>query len=1470
MYLMLRVTSTAPDRSVDVVATVEPSHTVEALHQALAAYTGTRGRTALIRERTGEALDPTEPLSAVGLVSGEELLLGASSTAQRAKAADAMVVIEAVGGPAAGWSEKLGPGKYTLGRSFRGSDLEPGYRVIPDGTVSRSHVFVTVGGDLTVTLKENPDATNALLVDGVQPSGPIIIDESMELRLGDSVLACVPMAAAPPVRIDQLGQVAFHRTPLRPSRPKEVVLTPINKIPPKMEPPKFSWIGAAAPLIGGILMAVALKRPEFLLFTFLSPITGAAGYFENRKRSRETHAREVEAFEKRFEDREKAYATAYSQEDAIRMMASPDVADLRRRAERRDLTLWSRGRDIPEFLMLRAGLGPAEPHVTAAFSPEGDEDLIDRLEEQVGRYQAFDRVPVTVPLADLGVMGIHGTRLEATALAKALMVQAVCLHSPEDLVVAGAAAPETDLVNWLRWVPHTHATGSPLGGKHLATDRAGADELVRALLDVAEFRALGSGHGVDRRWPWILVVLDRMVEPDPHLVAQLLDRCPDAGISVLWLSDGADRIPPQCRVVAELADRAEAGAERLSTLWFTDPETPTEQFAADGADRTLPDTVARSLAPLRDASSATSTASIPRVVPLLMAHGIDEVTPGWIQQEWAVDRRAGGQPDGGYAVETVVGITADGPLKLDLVADGPHGLIGGTSGAGKSELIQALVAGLVAYQSPRDLSLMFIDFKGGSASEVFKDLPHISGRVTDLDESLALRAQVSLRAELRSRVSLFSELSMKDMADMRRLHPDKAPPSLVIVIDEFATLVKQLPDFVADIIDIAQRGRSYGVHLLLATQRPSSSVDDNILANTNLRISLRMLDRTESMSILNAPDAAEIPVPLKGRSIARMGPGQLVEFQSAYCSAPLALTNGLPPVAIEPLGLGAPGAVKPKKTADADQEGEAPRTQLDALVDAIATLNYRRVPQIWNDLLPEHFTLTAADAMREEGEEGAAEIAPGRLVLVGGADDPANQSQHACIADLESGGGLLVLGTGGSGKTTVLRTIAASSVLDDLRSGGGTLALFVLDFSSGELRSLAGLPQCQGVGTLDDLEATTRILETLADEVGRRRLGSAATDGDRSADSRPTDQPTILFLVDGYSNLVDTLQNTGEGQEQSSEEWLNAFNRIILDGRQLGVHTVLTADRGSSVRNAIYAAVTRRLVLRQMDVAETQSLGLPSTRSFPPGAGYLDGLRVQVATVAAPGQAEDEAMRAYVESMQSFTEESAVTPPALLEPPLPTFVHRPRSSVDQGLIGAVGVADISAEEVPFDLGKLDVLVTGPPMCGKSWALRSLAEQFEAGGQTVYAVGPEDSGLRQFSWKAAAWGSTDVASLIGTLKAEMQFPGKEAVLVLDDLDLMENPAFEAAVQGLGQNRSVHLLGATTSFGYSNNEVVKRVASARQVLYLQPGSSREVAERIGVMRLPVLRLGLEMPPGRGMFVRSRVPTVVQTYAPDDAAR
>jgi S-DNA-T family DNA segregation ATPase FtsK/SpoIIIE len=290
-------------------------------------------------------------------------------------------------------------------------------------------------------------------------------------------------------------------------------------------------------------------------------------------------------------------------------------------------------------------------------------------------------------------------------------------------------------------------------------------------------------------------------------------------------------------------------------------------------------------------SAASATTGIPRVVPLLDALDLPVPTGDVVARRWAAPRP--------YGLEATIGTGPDGPLTIDLVQQGPHTLIAGTSGAGKSELLQTLVLALAVQYPPERLNFLFIDYKGGAASADFRALPHNVGSVTDLDERLSLRALASLRAELRRRLALL-EGRAKDLAGMQRIAPDEAPPSLVIVVDEFATLVKEIPDFVSGIVDVAQRGRSLGIHLVLATQRPTGAVNDNILANTNLRIALRVLEAADSIAVVGAKDAAFIPVPLRGRAYARTGPGPLTAFQCAWSGAPYEADAQASPVVVRP------------------------------------------------------------------------------------------------------------------------------------------------------------------------------------------------------------------------------------------------------------------------------------------------------------------------------------------------------------------------------------------------------------------------------------------------------------------------------------------------------------------------------------------------------------------------------------------
>ena len=222
------------------------------------------------------------------------------------------------------------------------------------------------------------------------------------------------------------------------------------------------------------------------------------------------------------------------------------------------------------------------------------------------------------------------------------------------------------------------------------------------------------------------------------------------------------------------------------------------------------------------------------------------------------------------------------PFVLDIRQDGPHALVAGTTGAGKCEFLQAFIVGLATMHSPERVTFLLVDYKGGAAFKECVALPHTVGMVTDLDRNEVRRALTSLNAELHHRELLLQAADAKDLLEMERKGHPQTPPSLLIVVDEFAALAKEVPEFVDGVVDVALRGRSLGLHLVLATQRPAGVITGQIRANTNLRIALRMAADDESADVIGSPVAAAIERRLPGRAVARIGPKELVPFQSAY------------------------------------------------------------------------------------------------------------------------------------------------------------------------------------------------------------------------------------------------------------------------------------------------------------------------------------------------------------------------------------------------------------------------------------------------------------------------------------------------------------------------------------------------------------------------------------------------------------
>ncbi|SCD67761.1 DNA segregation ATPase FtsK/SpoIIIE, S-DNA-T family [Streptomyces sp. IgraMP-1] len=293
---------------------------------------------------------------------------------------------------------------------------------------------------------------------------------------------------------------------------------------------------------------------------------------------------------------------------------------------------------------------------------------------------------------------------------------------------------------------------------------------------------------------------------------------------------------------------------------------------------------------------------------------------------------------GGSTTAAPIGIAADGTFVLDIRRDGPHALVAGTTGAGKSELLQTIIASLAVANRPDALNYVLIDYKGGSAFMDCARLPHTVGMVSDLDAHLTERALASLAAELHRREEILFNTGTKDIEDYndtRKLRPELEPmPRLVLVIDEFASLVAELPDFIAGLVDIARRGRSLGVHLILATQRPAGVVSADIRANTNLRIALRVTDASESLDVIEAPDSGAIAKSTPGRAYVRSGAQSLVGVQSARIGGRRPAVGGTGPKATHtPVPWQAYSRPLPRK-AEAEDDGTMV-TDLAVLVDAV-------------------------------------------------------------------------------------------------------------------------------------------------------------------------------------------------------------------------------------------------------------------------------------------------------------------------------------------------------------------------------------------------------------------------------------------------------------------------------------------------------------------------------------------------------
>ena len=709
---------------------------------------------------------------------------------------------------------------------------------------------------------------------------------------------------------------------------------------------------------------------------------------------------------------------------------------------------------------------------------------------------------------------------------------------------------------------------------------------------------------------------------------------------------------------------------------------------------------------------------------------------------------------------------------LDLRSQGPHALVGGTTGAGKSELLQTWIMGMATMHGPDRVNFLLVDYKGGSAFAECVALPHTVGLVTDLTPHLVDRALTSLHAELRYREEVLHRAKAKDLVDLERKAGNASLSSLVIVVDEFAALASEVPDFVDGMVNIAQRGRSLGLHLILATQRPAGVIRDNLRANTNLRVALRLADADDSNDVVGTDQASTFPQAIPGRAVARMGPGRLTPFQTAYVGG-WTTRDDTPKISVEEVRFGARRSL----LAEADDTNEAQpsgpndiQRLVAATQGAASEAGYPKPRRPWLPELAATYRLLDLPNRRTDAE-----------LVIGARDEPEHQRQTTAAFFPDTDGNMAVFGTGGAGKSAVLRTIAAAA---GMTVRGGPCEVYALDFGARGLTMLEALPHVGSVVPGDDHERVARLLRRSRRLIDERALryarANAGTIAEYRAQSGKADEPRLLLLLDGIAAFRQ------QYEVGPNSKWFDVLQSIAADGRQVGVHLVLSGDRPGSVPTSLSSVIQRRLVLRLASDADSALLGVAEdavNAKSPPGRGFLDGHEVQVAVLGGDPNVAEQARETGLLAETLRKGGVAHAPPI---ESLPERVSLSALPMQADELPVLGLSDETLGPTGFpDSGAM--LVAGPPASGRTTAVATLVASYRRvhpDRPRVLLTGRRSALISVGGWTVVGQGDDEVGEVAAGLMTSLQNDAvKTHLVVVEGVTEFTNGIAEEPLQGL---------------------------------------------------------------------------------------
>lgn len=929
-----------------------------------------------------------------------------------------------------------------------------------------------------------------------------------------------------------------------------------------------------------IFMSVYLKRGLYVIAsictTIVTIIFSVQKFFSQRKEIRQKNeTRERVYMEYLVKERARIRALRKKEKDAIEYQ-TPDAEQIEAMMLHYDSRLYEKSMGEEDFLEICLGYKNGQSGIRVQCGSDElnmEEDALrDEAESLKEEFGSVHHMPVMVNLYK-NHLGIVGEEKNIHNQLKYLLLQICFFHSYHDvqIIFIGKEKSSSEF-SYLRWYPHLRIQSINVVAEIF--NQITRDQILGSVLQMVKDRKqrVEESNKGERFCPQLLFIIDEPQLIQDHAIMEYLEGSSgELGISIIYTTDQRAKLPENIQTVCIL-ENSETGRVMLR-----EGIRCNEPFEIVSMKERNVERVSRKCAAVIHEKGMVSR--IPESITFFEMYQIQHPEELNVQSRWKnhAAHKSLAVPLGVREQNNYV------ELNLHEKAHGPHGLVAGTTGSGKSEIVQSYILSLAVNFHPYEVGFLLIDYKGGGMANLFKNLPHLLGTITNLDGAESHRAMVSIKSELARRQRVFNEYGVNHINGYHKLYQlgkAREPiPHLFLISDEFAELKKEQPEFMKELVSTARIGRSLGIHLILATQKPSGVVDDQIWTNSKFKLCLKVQNEADSREMLKTPDAASIVQP--GRAYLQVGNNEIYElFQSAFSGASyhdeqereegdqrVYLVNRIGQGQLINQDLG--GSL---------ESNRIHKTQLDVVVGYVKNEFLKtKLPKVKSPWLPP-LQPVMVSPLFERITDSAIHKELNLNIPVGIEDIPEEQKQIEYQIQFLKQGHVIFFASSGYGKTVFLETLLLGlCALNSVKN----LHAYLLDFGNNALLPLKALPHVADYITYDNLEKQQKLMALLFKEMKQRKqLMADAMAQNFEIYNQMAEQPlpAIVLFIDNYDVV----------KELEMDE--NFFVQLARDGVNLGIYLAITASRSSVVKYALMNQIKTKIAGYNYEPAEPRNI----------------------------------------------------------------------------------------------------------------------------------------------------------------------------------------------------------------------------------------------------------------------------------------